>query len=101
MKIVLAFCLVLGSIALAADEAFETRKKEILEGITEREKAIGEAKACISAAQNHEDMKKCQQTRAAEMKMEREKSIDQRIKHLEERKAKLEARKAAAQEQKK
>ena len=94
MHLVLAFCLVLGSVALAADAGFEERKKAVLEGITEREKAIGEAKACVAAAQNPEDMKKCKETRAAEMKLEREKMIDQRIKHLEEKKAKMEARKS-------
>lgn len=101
MQIVLAFCLAFGSMALAAEEGFESRKKMIVDSLTEREKTIGEAKTCAMAAQNQEEMKKCMENRSMEVKMEREKMIDQKIKHLEERKAKLEARKNEKMEEKK
>jgi Flp pilus assembly protein TadD len=47
---------------------FEQRKAELLKMIDERIAGIQEAKTCVQAAKNHEDLKVCRDKHRAEMR---------------------------------
>jgi len=58
----------------------EQRKAKIISSIDERIKMLQEDKACVSAAQTHEDLRKCREKSREERKDLREERKDQRKK---------------------
>ena len=51
---------------------FDQRKAEVLKKLDEQMSSLQEAKVCIQAAKNHDDMKACREKHMAEVKQSRE-----------------------------
>jgi len=66
-------------------KSIEDMKEKIISSIDERIKTLQEEKACVSAAQTHEDMKKCRKKLEKERKEFREEKMEERREHREDR----------------
>ena len=51
---------------------FDQRKTEVLKKLNEQMSSLQEAKVCIQAAKNHDDMKACREKHMAEVKQSRD-----------------------------
>lgn len=90
MKTLFAFVFLLGCVSFAQED-FAARKQEMLTNIDKGIAKKQEHRACVNAAQNQEDMKKCH------MDM-REHHMEKRMEHMDKKMDRMERKKGRMEE---